>query len=90
MHDTAYRITDLNGEHYKFKEAAFVEGRLMQNKIQEYLPISGTQMNSSAMLGLPHCPLRAGRGITCGTKRLRTGGTGHCAISAMMMENVRL
>ncbi|MBV9644482.1 MAG: hypothetical protein JO334_12995 [Verrucomicrobia bacterium] len=32
MHDTAYRITDLNGEHYKFKEAAFTLGRLMQKK----------------------------------------------------------
>ena len=35
MHDTFYRITDLNGEHYKFKEAAFVEGRLMQKKLVE-------------------------------------------------------
>ena len=24
----AYRLTDLSGEHYKFKEAAFVAGRL--------------------------------------------------------------
>ena len=35
MHDTFYRITDLNGEQYKFKEAAFVEGRLMQKKLVE-------------------------------------------------------
>lgn len=35
MHDTSYRITDLNGEHYKFKEAAFVEGRLMEKKLVE-------------------------------------------------------
>ncbi|MBI5255974.1 MAG: hypothetical protein HY855_05710 [Burkholderiales bacterium] len=26
--DIAYRLTDLSGEHYKFKEAAFVAGRL--------------------------------------------------------------
>jgi 3-oxoacyl-[acyl-carrier-protein] synthase-1 len=35
MHDTSYRITDLNGEHYKFKEAAIVEGRLLQKKMIE-------------------------------------------------------
>lgn len=35
MHDTAYRITDLNGEQFKFKEAAFAEGRLMQKKLVE-------------------------------------------------------
>ncbi|CAL8481173.1 hypothetical protein [Caballeronia sp. S22] len=28
MSDVAYRLTDLSGEHYKFKEAAFVAGRL--------------------------------------------------------------
>lgn len=28
MRDVAYRLTDLSGEHYKFKEAAFVAGRL--------------------------------------------------------------
>jgi 3-oxoacyl-[acyl-carrier-protein] synthase-1 len=35
LHDTFYRITDLNGEHYKFKEAAIVEGRLLQKKVIE-------------------------------------------------------
>jgi 3-oxoacyl-[acyl-carrier-protein] synthase-1 len=28
LKDVAYRLTDLSGEHYKFKEAAFVAGRL--------------------------------------------------------------
>jgi len=28
MREIAYRLTDLSGEHYKFKEAAFVAGRL--------------------------------------------------------------
>jgi len=28
LKDIAYRLTDLSGEHYKFKEAAFVAGRL--------------------------------------------------------------
>jgi 3-oxoacyl-[acyl-carrier-protein] synthase I len=28
MADVGYRLTDLSGEHYKFKEAAFVAGRL--------------------------------------------------------------
>ncbi|MCI3953284.1 MAG: hypothetical protein K0R53_2783 [Burkholderiales bacterium] len=28
MREVAYRLTDLSGEHYKFKEAAFVVGRL--------------------------------------------------------------
>ena len=28
MRDVALRVTDLSGEHYKFKEAAFVAGRL--------------------------------------------------------------
>jgi 3-oxoacyl-[acyl-carrier-protein] synthase-1 len=28
LKDVAYRITDLSGEHYKFKEAAFAAGRL--------------------------------------------------------------
>ncbi|WP_280152283.1 hypothetical protein [Piscinibacter sp. XHJ-5] len=28
MSDVSYRLTDLSGEHYKFKEAAFVAGRL--------------------------------------------------------------
>jgi 3-oxoacyl-[acyl-carrier-protein] synthase I len=32
MHDTQYRITDLNGEHYKFKEGVFTVGRLMKKK----------------------------------------------------------
>jgi 3-oxoacyl-[acyl-carrier-protein] synthase I len=35
MHDTSFRITDLNGEHYKFKEAAIAEGRLLQKKVIE-------------------------------------------------------
>ena len=28
LHQVAYRLTDLSGEHYKFKEAAFAAGRL--------------------------------------------------------------
>ena len=35
LHDTSYRITDLNGEHYKFKEASFAQGRLLR-KITEH------------------------------------------------------
>lgn len=30
IHDTSYRITDLSGEHYKFKEATFVAGRFLR------------------------------------------------------------
>ena len=30
MKDVSYRLTDLNGEHYKFKEAAFAFGRLLR------------------------------------------------------------
>lgn len=34
MHDIAYRNTDLNGEHYKFKEALFVQGRLLRQRVE--------------------------------------------------------
>jgi 3-oxoacyl-[acyl-carrier-protein] synthase-1 len=34
--DSAYRITDLNGEHYKFKEAIFPEGRLMNRRYEGF------------------------------------------------------
>jgi 3-oxoacyl-[acyl-carrier-protein] synthase-1 len=33
IHDTSYRITDLSGEHYKFKEAAFVAGRFLRRPL---------------------------------------------------------
>lgn len=32
MHDIACRNTDLNGEHYKFKEASFAQGRLLRQR----------------------------------------------------------
>lgn len=32
MHDMSCRNTDLNGEHYKFKEAMFVQGRLLKER----------------------------------------------------------
>ncbi len=32
MPETAYRITDANGEHYKFKEASLVKGRLFNKR----------------------------------------------------------
>ena len=37
--DTAYRITDINGEHYKFKEATFVVNRLLQERKSEPLDL---------------------------------------------------
>jgi 3-oxoacyl-[acyl-carrier-protein] synthase-1 len=33
IHETSYRITDLTGEHYKFKEAAFVAGRFFRKPL---------------------------------------------------------
>ena len=33
--DVAYRITDLNGEHYKFKEANYVVGRLLRKRRED-------------------------------------------------------
>lgn len=35
FHEVDYRITDLNGEHYKFKEAALLVGRLMRKRKEE-------------------------------------------------------
>jgi 3-oxoacyl-[acyl-carrier-protein] synthase-1 len=34
MHEIAYRHTDLNGEHYKFKEAALAQGRLLRQRVE--------------------------------------------------------
>ena len=45
LSDVSYRITDLNGEHYKFKEANFAAGRLMSESRTEVFalwhPIEG-------------------------------------------------
>jgi 3-oxoacyl-[acyl-carrier-protein] synthase-1 len=35
FHDIDYRITDLNGEHYKFKEATLLVGRLLRKRKEE-------------------------------------------------------
>lgn len=37
LSDIAYRITDINGEHYKFKEAAFVVNRLLHQRKDDLL-----------------------------------------------------
>jgi len=37
--DTSYRITDLNGEHYKFKESSFVVSRLLHKRKEELFDI---------------------------------------------------
>jgi 3-oxoacyl-[acyl-carrier-protein] synthase-1 len=34
MHEIAYRNTDLNGEHYKFKEAMLAQGRLLRQRVE--------------------------------------------------------
>jgi len=34
MHEIAWRNTDLNGEHYKFKEATFAQGRLLRKRVE--------------------------------------------------------
>ncbi len=39
MEDMSYRITDLNGEHYKFKEATFAFGRLMRRSVQKSIDL---------------------------------------------------
>jgi 3-oxoacyl-[acyl-carrier-protein] synthase-1 len=35
MHEIAYRNTDLNGEHYKFKEAMFAQNRLLRRRVEK-------------------------------------------------------
>lgn len=34
MHEIAYRLTDLSGEHYKFKEAMLAQGRLLRQRME--------------------------------------------------------
>lgn len=36
MHDTDYRITDLSGEHYYFKEAALALSRTLRRRMEEH------------------------------------------------------
>jgi 3-oxoacyl-[acyl-carrier-protein] synthase-1 len=35
MHLVAYRNTDLNGEHYKFKEASYAQTRLLKQRVEK-------------------------------------------------------
>ena len=35
MHEIAYRNSDLNGEHYKFKEAMLAQGRLLRQRVEK-------------------------------------------------------
>jgi 3-oxoacyl-[acyl-carrier-protein] synthase I len=35
MHEIACRHTDLNGEHYKFKEAMLAQGRLLRQRVEK-------------------------------------------------------
>lgn len=39
IYATQYRITDLNGEHYKFKEAALATGRVMRRRHSELFDV---------------------------------------------------
>jgi 3-oxoacyl-[acyl-carrier-protein] synthase-1 len=39
MTEVSYRITDLNGERYKFKEASFVLGRLLKKRVPQDLEL---------------------------------------------------
>jgi 3-oxoacyl-[acyl-carrier-protein] synthase I len=72
IHETSYRITDLTGEHYKFKEAAFIAGRFFRVP----LPALHDLWHPAEFLGeigAAHIPCALGLALHGGRKRYTNG-----------------
>jgi len=72
IHETSYRITDLSGEHYKFKEAVFAEGRLMKKVLSDPYDI-WHPIELLGEIGAANVPCALAIGKHAGTKRYGRG-----------------
>ena len=77
IHETAYRITDLSGEHYKFKEAAFIRGRFLKKRMKELYEL-WHPVEYIGEIGAANVPCALAVGLHAGMKRYACGNRALC------------
>jgi 3-oxoacyl-[acyl-carrier-protein] synthase-1 len=77
IEDTFYRNTDINGEHYKFKEASFIPSRI-QRKPLPYLHELWHPAEFLGEIGAALVPCELGRSFYYGKHRCGPGPLGIC------------
>jgi 3-oxoacyl-[acyl-carrier-protein] synthase-1 len=75
--DTAYRLADLNGEHYKFKEAIFAEGRFMNRRYPGFYDL-WHPIECVGEIGAVNVPCILGVALHASQKRYAPGDTTLC------------
>lgn len=78
--DTAYRMADLNGEHYKFKEAIFAEGRFMNRRYEGFYDL-WHPIECTGDIGASNVPCMLGVALHASQKRYAPGDTTLCHFS---------
>jgi 3-oxoacyl-[acyl-carrier-protein] synthase-1 len=78
--DTAYRMADLNGEHYKFKEALFAEGRFMNRRYEGFYDL-WHPIECVGEVGAANVPCTLAVAMHASQKRYAPGDTTLCHFS---------
>ena len=78
--DTAYRMADLNGEHYKFKEAIFAEGRFMNRRYEGFYDL-WHPIECTGEVGAANVPCILAVALHASQKRYAPGDTTLCHFS---------
>jgi 3-oxoacyl-[acyl-carrier-protein] synthase-1 len=80
IYDTAYRLADLNGEHYKFKEAIFAEGRFMNRRYEGFYDL-WHPIECTGEIGAANAPCILAVAFLASQKRYAPGDTTLCHFS---------
>jgi 3-oxoacyl-[acyl-carrier-protein] synthase-1 len=79
MHEIAYRLTDLSGEHYKFKEAMLAQGRLLRKRVERQDIWHPAEYVGE--VGAAHVPCALGLALYAGQKTSAPGSRVLCHFS---------